>query len=336
VSSRRARARGLVLATALALLPPPSSVAAPLLAVVAKHADRVELFDPATGVRVAALATGPGPHEVAAAPDGGTLYVSLYGNDPDVPGTHVEVFDVERRTSRTRFALGRYRNPHGLAVSRDGTRLWVTCEGPGAPDAVLELDARSGELLHAWETGQRGTHMVVASRDEERLWATAMGAGTVTGIERATGRVRTLETGAGAAAPALSPDGRWLWVANEAAGTLSVIDTTREAAVATLPAAGPGPVRVRFTPDGRQVWVPHFAGGSVAVFDAADRRRLDRIRLPGSGDRGPIGILVTPDGETAYVAHMDGGYVAEIDVATRRVRRRLDTGAAPDGLAWIP
>jgi YVTN family beta-propeller protein len=269
-------------------------------------------------------------------PDGGTAYVSNYGlfaifreGEPPrrEPGNTLTVLDLARRTVRDTFDLGEYRMPHGIEVSRDGSRLWVTCEGSGA---VVEVDAKSGAVREAWKTGQEVSHMVVATADERKLYVANIGSGSVTVITRASGEVRTLETGAGAEGIAVSPDGREVWVGNRADHTLAIVEVATDSIVARFESGGTMPIRVRFTPDGREVWVSNARSNSVTVFDAATRRLLATVAVGAV----PVGIEMSPDGRRAYVACTNDNQVKIIDVKRRKVAKSFSTGNEPDGMAW--
>lgn len=308
------------------------------LVVLNKSAHEAALVDPVRLEVTHRLPTGKGPHEVAVSPDGRRAYVSDYGavavfregGSPRYePGRTITVLDLERRAVADTFDLGEYRGPHGIRVSRDGARVWVTCE---RNRAVLELDAASGEVLHAWETGQEVSHMVVATPDERRLCVANIGSGSVTVIDRASGAVRSHATGAGAEGIDVSPDGREVWVTNRSANTLSVLDVARDSVVATLDAGGRFPIRARFTPDGREVWVSNAQSNQVAVFDARTRERLATVDV----GRVPVGIEITPDGRRVFVANTNDDRVTVIDARTRKVAGTFAPGEEPDGMAWAP
>ena len=145
------------------------AVSADLLVVLNKSDHEAVLVDPGTLKPVAKLSTGRGPHEVAVSPDGRLAYVSNYGmygvfregQRVNEPGNTLSVLDLEKRTVRDTFDLGSYAKPHGIAVSRDGKHLWVTCEDS---QAVLELDAATGKVLNAWKTGQETSQRVELRR----------------------------------------------------------------------------------------------------------------------------------------------------------------------------
>lgn len=318
------------------LLAVPAALAADTLVVLNKSDHEAALVDPAEYKVVAKLATGRGPHEAATSPDGRYAYVSNYGSfgvsrpgEPTKtePGHTITVLDLKQRAVKATFDLGSYTSPHGIWVSRDGSRVWVTCEGS---QAVLELDAASGKILKAWKTDQKTSHMVVPTPDEKKLYVANIGSGTVSLINRAKDKVATITTGAGSEGIAVSPDGREVWVANRAANTISVISTTSNTVVASLDSGGQMPIRVKFTPDGKQVWVSNARSNSVSVFDAASRKPLGKVEVGAV----PVGIQMAPDGKLAFVANTNANQITVIDVPAQKVLRTFATGTEPDGMAW--
>src|SRR5689334_5566328 len=83
-----------------------------LLLVLNKNAAEAVLLDPATGARVAAMPTGPFPHEVTVSPDGRTAVVANYGAQQ--PGSSLTVLDLATRAAVRTIDLGEYRRPHGI------------------------------------------------------------------------------------------------------------------------------------------------------------------------------------------------------------------------------
>ncbi|MGH9863301.1 MAG: beta-propeller fold lactonase family protein [Candidatus Acidiferrales bacterium] len=311
--------------------------AAQVLIVLNKSDHEAALVDPATYEVIARLPTGKGPHEAAASLDGRTAYVSNYGSfgvfrpgeQPRTePGNTITVLDLKARRVKATFDLGAYKQPHGLWVSRDRSRLWVTCE---SAKAVLELDAESGKILKAWETAQEVSHMVVPTPDERKLYVANIGSGSVTVIDRSTDIVKSIPTGAGAEGIAVSPDGREVWVTNRADNTIAVLDAAKDSVLATFESGGEMPIRVKFTPDGRQVWVSNARSNRLTVFDAVTRQLLDAIEVGAV----PVGILMTPDGQRAFIANTNANQVTVLDVPARKILRTFTTGTEPDGMAWV-
>lgn len=303
-----------------------STAAAETLVVVNKWDNEVALVDVGDYNVVKKLVTGSGPHEVAAAPDGSLAYVTNYGGSL-WGGDTITVIDLREQEVKTTFDLGSYSRPHGVRVSRDGARVWVTAEGA---EAVLELDAQSGDLLKAWKTPGAGGHMLAVTPDEKKLYVANPAGGDVTVIDRATGSVHVVETGPGTEGIDVSPDGREIWVGSNARSTLTVIDAATEKVVASFSYGGRVPIRVQFSPDGKEVWVSNNGSRTVTVLDAASREVLDTIDLPGH----PVGLYFAPDGKRVFVGVVTEHRVMVIDAGSREIITSIATGARPDGMAW--
>ncbi len=310
------------------------------LVVLNKSDHEAVLVDPETYQVAAKLPTGKGPHEVAGSSDGWTAFASNYGafsifkegERPKIePGHTITVLDLKKRAVKTTFDLGSYTSPHGIWVSKDGSRLWVTCEGA---QAVLELDAATGKILKAWKTNQQTSHMVVPTPDEKKLYVTNIRSGSVSVIDRAAAKeaeaVTTVPTAAGSEGIDVSPDGREVWVANREGNTLSILSTVTDKVIASVESGGQMPIRVKFTPDGKQVWVSNARSNTVTVFDAAGRKLVTTIEVGAV----PVGIQMTPDGKRAFVANTNANQVTVIDVPARKVLKTFSPGTEPDGMAW--
>ncbi len=314
----------------------PGTAVVDLLVVLNKSGHQAVLVDPVTLEIVKTLPTGTGPHEAAVSPDGRTAYVANYGayrlfregEKPQLERGHtISVIDLVQREVVDTLDLGEYLMPHGMSVSADGARMWVTSE---ATQTVLELDLGTGKIASSWKTGQEISHMLVPAPDESKLYVANIGSGSCTIIDRASGRVTTVETGEGAEGIDVSPDGREVWVTNRAAGTLSIIDTQTGRVSETLEAGGEFPIRAKWTPDGREVWVSCMRSDAVHVFDAKTRQIIARIEVR----ENPVGIQLSPDGTRAFVASTNANYITVVDVKRREVAGGFSPGEEPDGMAW--
>lgn len=320
---------------------------AELLAAVDRAAGRVVLLDPATRSVLARLPTAEAPREIVVSPDGRRAYVANDGA-VDVPvaptsaglpfreGT-VSVLDLERgtplRTLRPyRVAAGRvspspFRRLHGVALSADGRRLWITAE---SDSGVVELDAATGEVLMLWKTGGAMSRSLVGSRSGRRLFVVNRSSDSVTVIDRLTVAARRLPTGPRPDGLALSPDERELWVANRGDHTITVIDLPGGREGARLDAGGRDPVRLAFRPDGSEVWVANRGSRELTVFDAGERQMIARLPLTVS----PFDLQFSPDGERLYVSAPEAGRLLVVDVRRRHLLDVLEVGGTPYELAW--
>ena len=195
--------------------------------------------------------------------------------------------------------------PAGLAVSRDGKRLYVALN---LSNRLAEIDAATGKVLRLWNVGFAPYDVVLAGDDKAYVsnWGGRRpGADSVTGpagqgtlvrvdpvrfianegsvsvVELGQGADRSevrspkseVLTGLHASALALSPEGRWLVVANAGSDTLSVIDTRADQVVETICARqnpadlfGAQPNALVFDKSGRKLFVCNGTQNAVAVF----------------------------------------------------------------------
>jgi YVTN family beta-propeller protein len=312
----------LVLGCALAV---PAGAAT--LLVLNKDDSTLSFIDPATGNSIATIPTGAGPHEVEVTADGRTAVVGNYGSQS--AGNTLSVIDVGTRRERVRVDLGDLRRPHGLAAS--GQQVYFTAE-----DAkhVGRLDTASGKVDWRFATNQERTHMVVASRDGRTLFTTNMQSNTVSIIERgADGNAKQtlVNAGMGPEGIDLTPDGKQLWVANSAGGSISIIDVATKALVKTFDIGTRRSNRLKFTPDGTLALVSDLTAGELVIVDV--KALAVKTRLPIG--RNASGILVVPDGSRAYIAAAGERKLVLVDLKSLTVTGQVATGGGPDGMAWV-
>ena len=269
-------------------------------------------------------------------PDGRRIYLS------NVNGS-VKVFSVDDEHQVAALqtiplppakALGRKAEiPSGLALSRDGRRLYVTLS---LTNQLGEFNARNGALFRRWDVGvapydvaivgrkayvsnwggrRAGTNDLVgpAGRgttvrvDPVRFIANE---GSVTVIDLVSGRIKTeIMTGLHPSALAVSRDRRHLVVANAASDTLTVIETETDRVVETIwtrqsPADlfGAAPNALAFDSSGQMLYVCNGSQNAVAIieFIPGESKLLGLI---------PVGWY---PGAIAYDEYRDAIYVANI------------------------
>jgi YVTN family beta-propeller protein len=302
------------------------TVRGPYLLVVNKSSNTLSVVDPRTQEPVSTLQTGFAPHEVAVSADGRFAYVTDYGTGSQ-PGSTLTVVDLDAMAVVGTISLAPHTRPHGVAVAADGT-LWVTTEGSAH---VLQVDARSGEILQAVETGQAVTHMVAVAEEAGRVVTANIGSGNATLVDPASQAVVAhVQTGAGAEGLAVHPDGMRAFVTNRSAGTLVEIDLANGTVTRSLE-VGDFPIRVKVRPGGAELLVSNANANEVAAVDPDAWEVVRRLPVGAA----PIGILITPDNRTAYVANTEDDKVTVIDLVNWTVSGEITTGDEPDGMAWV-
>jgi YVTN family beta-propeller protein len=308
------------------------------LLVLAKRDGMLLIVDPSSLKVIARIPVGNDPHEVIASTDGKTAYASNYGG-----GAYntLAVVDLVAQKALPAVDLGALRGPHGLVFA--GGKPWFTAE---AAKAIGRYDPATKSVDWILGTGQNRTHMIYVSPDMKLIVTTNVNSGTVSIIEKAAGggpgpggpmgvsggdwNETVVRVGNGSEGFDVSPDGKEIWVANAADGTVSIIDAAGKQVTQTLAAGVSGANRLKFTLDGKLVFISSLRGSDVTVIDSATRKTIKKIAV----GHGAAGILMQPDGARVFVACSPDGYVAVIDLHSMEVVGRIEAGQDPDGLAW--
>jgi YVTN family beta-propeller protein len=130
---------------------------------------------------------------------------------------------------------------------------------------------------------------------------------------------------------AFRPDGREVWVACEASGSVIVVGAARRVKVAEIPVGGQATDLV-FSPDGTKAYVTSRLNDSVVVIDVATRRVLRNLPVADE----PHGIAVDPSGRTLFVMGTAFDAVSVVDVATGKETKRLAASRNPWSAALSP
>jgi YVTN family beta-propeller protein len=319
---RIAAAAFLVLTAVIAGAETPS----PALLVLNKEGT-LAIVDPATRKVVGRIATGESPHEVVVSTDGKFAFTSNYGSA--TPGHTISVIDLAARKEARRVDLGALRRPHGLDFA--GGKLYFTAE---TNKLVGSYDDSSNQVDWLLGTGQNGTHMVLVSKDTNQVYTSNIGSDTICILERAgvgNWNSTVLAVGKGPEGFDLTPDGRQLWVAHSRDGGVSIVDLATQKVVQTFGVQTRRSNRLKITSDGRLVLISDLEGGELVILERETKKELKRLKL----GRNPAGILVQPDSSRAYVAVTGDNDVAVVDLKSLALAARIQTGAGPDGMAWV-
>lgn len=136
-------------------------------------------------------------------------------------------------------------------------------------------------------------------------------------------------------------DARNAYVANKNSGTVSIFDTTSNAAMEQTIRVGSRPIATAITPDGTRLYVTNAINvvgsvpGTVSVIDTSTNEVVDD---PIPVGKNPVGITVAPDGTSVYVTNYGSNTVSVIDTDENRVEETIDlpVGSAPHGIAITP
>jgi YVTN family beta-propeller protein len=241
--------------------------------------------------------------------------------------------------------------PAGLAVSPDGSRLYVA---GNLGNRLFELEAASGELLRSWDTGVAPYDVVLAGgkayvsnlggrRPAPGVLTAPAGKGTkvrvdevrhipdegsVSVIDLAAGRVqREVLVGLHASALAVAPGGAYVVVANTGSDTLSVIDTGSDQVVEKVwtrqtpgDLFGAQPNALAFDPSGRRLYVCNGTQNAVAVMRFDPKARASSVEGLIPVGWFPGAIVFEPARQTLLVANLKGIGAAKVFKPGEKVR----------------
>lgn len=250
----------------------------------------------------------------------------------------VTVIDTANNTIVGTISMGHPQR--GVAVSSDGTRVYVTMGEFGVPGLLGIIDTTTipntvstvqvGIAPIGVAVNPAGTRVYVGNNDQ--------GAGnTVSVIDTTTNPpsvIGMIVVGYGPGGMAFNPSGTRLYVVNNPESSLTVIDVTQNppAALTTVSLLGSnGLCGVAVDPSGSLVYVAGSDSQLVHVFDASTNTVVAEISVAGN----PVGVALNPTGTKLYVTQPHGANtVTVIDTISRSVLRwAIPVGIEPVGVA---
>jgi YVTN family beta-propeller protein len=237
-----------------------------------------------TALFIAVSACAGGAHDHAA-PDTVSATSLLEGGPYAFVSNEVDntISVINVRTDSVVATLEAGQRPRGIKLMPDGKTLVVAVSGspragPGVDESKLPPADRSKDGLAL--------------------------------VDLATREVRRLPGGVDPENFDISSDGKTIYVANEDASAMSVVDVPSATVKATITVGGQ-PEGVTVRPSSDEVWVTSEEGGKLYVIDT----KVDSVRHVITVGRRPRSVVFTHDGKRAYAPAEVGGNVTVVDAA---------------------
>lgn len=244
-----------------------------------------------------------------------------YGYVPNNGSGSVSVIDLANNSVVQNISVGGA--PIRLAATPDGKKVYVVNTGS---DNVSVVDTATRRVTRTIPVGDEPSEILI-SPDGMQVYVPNAESRTVSVIDTATDAViATLNAGSNCRHLIWvdNAQGSWIYVGNQGASSLTVIDPVRVVVDRNIGVGG-GPRRLWASPDGSRVYSADYQSDTVSVVDTLTKKRIASIPV---GD-GPRGIVVTPDGAEIYVANLNGNSVSVISAATLTVTDTISVGGAP-------
>lgn len=263
------------------------------------------------------------PTALAANPATQQLYIAC------ATANQLAAFNPDTRTVSWTLTLPA--PPLGLALSKDGSRLYATCAAPESTLCII--DTAQHRILDRIPTGHT-TQAPVLSPDGQTLYACSRFDNEVLFIDLASRRItQRIPVPREPIAADITPDGHWLLVANHlqagradvsvVAATLSVIDTRTSRLDHNIPLPNGSSLlrEVKVSPDGHHAVLAHQLSrfhlpttqvergwvntSAATVIDLSNGTRLNTVLLDDidAGAANPWAVAWSTDGRQLCVTH---------------------------------
>jgi YVTN family beta-propeller protein len=331
--------RPILLTAVLALLLAPGVSAQQHTVIALSHSDNTAYqLDGATGRVINKFTAENQPHEGIVSPDGRTMFLAIPA------AGHVVMLDAATMTQKVKIESPFFRNadgsstsPHGIAITNDGSKVYVGTERADVPSVVV-IDGRSGAVIKKIDVLLEGGHFLAIDQRTNKLYYPMRTDNRVLVIDTRTDQVtKIIPVEGGPVGIAFTPNGQ-AWVHSDYDGSVTVIDTRADSVIARIENTGTGAGRIAVSPDGRWAASTHGTSGDVAIINT-QTKQVTRVPVASLGfplfspDNSKLYVMTsrTYAGSPPNVTTEAQGGVTVIDIATMKATARYPAGVSPFG-----
>jgi len=242
---------------------------------------------------------------------GSTLYFADTGNDT-VAVIDSAALQVSNYANPAETLIPVGVNPGDLAVTPDGSQVWVADTGPqtGQPSlGQITVISAANDTVTSTLNLRSDPRTIAFSPSGATAYVTT-GAGLYV-IDTATRTVTAVIGGLGSPqGVAVSPDGKTVYVTNTVQGLVDVISAATNRVTGTI-RVGQLPWQLALSSNGGTLYVANGDSDSVSVIAAASGKVTGTISDPGD----PVSVGLTPDGSELWVGGLTSGIVSVFDTS---------------------
>jgi YVTN family beta-propeller protein len=305
----------------------------------------VTVIDADRQTAIGTYSLGKRPRGIKVSPDGKSLYVALSGSPNAGPGVDPKTLpppdraadgigELDVATNTVKRIIHAGADPEQLAVSADGTRLYVANEDAAQLSVV---DTATGNVIATAKIGEEPEGVTIRP-DGKVVYVTSEGDGAVFAIDTTTNKmVKRIPVGHRPRSIGFLPDGSRAFVSLENDGAIAVVDAQAHKFLHLVQLQGQGatpkprPMGIAVHPDGSMVYVTAGSFGHLFLVDPAKKTSTTSLEV---GQR-PWGVAILPDGKTIVTANGPSNDVSFIDIASKQVVKKVSVGNRPWGVAVI-
>ncbi|MFT6295638.1 MAG: YVTN family beta-propeller protein [Pseudohongiellaceae bacterium] len=300
--------------------------------------DTATVIDPVNNSVIGKITDIEIPHGIVGAPDGSQLYVTNEAKHSlDI---------VDSRTLRVKRRISLSGRPNNVAVTRDGSRVYVAImEMPGTIDVI---DVASMQKIKSIPV-EGAIHNVYVTPDSKYAVGGSIQTSTINVIDIASNELAwTLKMSSGIRPMMFNanPDGSTKNIFVQLSGFhgFAVVDFASRKEVSRIehpPAPGQeahydglqgAPAHgLGVSPDGKTLWSTSKVYSTVYIHSLPDLTEIGQVYV----GQHPEWVTFTPDGKTAYIGAAGDNVTYAVDVATMKTVAKIPVGQVPKRLASV-
>jgi YVTN family beta-propeller protein len=273
--------------------------------------DYVTVLDPGNNHVIGRIKSGNGPCcvELSSGNDNGYI-ANFKSND-------VTVF--EKKTGNTIATIPAGDHPSYLVLTDDSRYLLI---GHESTDGLWFMDTRTNQIIKKLT---QGTGYLCKDTKGKKIYQSQIFTPFVFVIDPETQAiVKQIDVGGRPLGLALTPDQKYIFIANVKYDELDKIDTQTDSLVARIPhvdnARG-----IAIAPDGRFAFVTNVISSTVTVVDLASAAVVKVIPVGTM----PTSVVFRADGKYAYVSCQGNASIFVIDAQTQEIVQSIVVGSNP-------
>jgi gliding motility-associated-like protein len=220
--------------------------------------------------------------------------------------------------------------PYGITLSADGSMAYVANY---IGSSVSVINTSENKVIATLPVGEAPIGIAI-NTDGNKVYVSCNGSIFV--IDALTNKVITgiLLSNYEPAGLTVSPDGKWLYVADPNNNALVIISTStyQKTSISFPTNQEDSAFNVATSPDGSLIYITGANSKKIFVIDAATQKIISPINLT----EAPIGIAVSPDGRHIYVTNEYSNSVSVVNATNGALITTIPVGSSPEGISVSP
>ncbi|HEY6423126.1 MAG TPA: Hsp70 family protein [Pseudonocardiaceae bacterium] len=225
------------------------------------------------------------------------------------------------------------KSPQFIAVTPNGRHVYVA---NGEAQVVTVLDTAINQVTATIPIAAGPPQFLTFAPDGRKLYVSIFNAQkTIHAVDvidtTSNTVVATIPQPARPFLPAVTPNGKLLYIPNHDVASVSVVatDTNKVIAQISVPA---NPHWVAFSRDGSRAYTANHESNVISVIDTGTLKVLTTVPV----GKSPHSIAVSPSGSVVANVNYDSNSVTVIDTRTLKVLATIPVGKNPRDIIWAP